>query len=111
MVRSDKKTQLLIINSACILFSMLFLSKIQAQVFPVETIMNNGLNANRINLVYLSDGYTSGQLSTFITNTNSINDGMFIQTPFTQYKSFFNAYAVKVPSVESGAVHPGTASD
>lgn len=111
MVRSDIHNKLLKKTSLFLVLSFCMVSNVRAQVFPVETILNNGLNSNRVNLVYLSDGYTEAQLGTFITNTNSINDGMFLQTPFTQYKSFFNAYAVKVPSLESGAKHPGTASD
>ncbi|HSK12850.1 MAG TPA: M64 family metallopeptidase, partial [Phnomibacter sp.] len=33
------------------------------------------------------------------------------QTPFKEYKPFFNALAIKVPSGQSGAKHPGTAAD
>jgi len=82
-----------------------------SQVYPVDTLMRNGERVNRINLVYLSDGYQSAQLPTYVTNATTINDAFFGQAPFLQYKNYFNAYAIKVPSVESGAIHPGTASD
>ncbi|MBX2962435.1 MAG: T9SS type A sorting domain-containing protein [Cyclobacteriaceae bacterium] len=38
-------------------------------------------------------------------------DNLFGQVPFKHYKNYFNAFAVKVPSVESGASHPRTSSD
>ncbi|MHA4844816.1 M64 family metallopeptidase [Flavitalea antarctica] len=82
-----------------------------AQVFPAEAVMNNGNRNNRINLVYLGDGYQASELETYLLNVKSLNDGMFAQTPFAQYKNYFNAYAIKVVSQESGAQHPGTAFD
>lgn len=82
-----------------------------AQTFPVDTLMNNGRRANRIIFSYVGDGYQAAQQSSFITNATAINTGMFAQAPFSQYKSFFNSYAIKVPSTDAGAKHPGTASD
>jgi hypothetical protein len=82
-----------------------------AQVFPVDTLMRNGERPNRINLVYLSDGYLSASLPTYISNATAINNELFAQTPFKQYKLFFNAFAVKVPSTQAGAKHPSTAAD
>jgi hypothetical protein len=85
--------------------------QMQAQVFPVDTLMRNGNRVNRINLVYLADGYQSGELGTYITNSTTINNGLFSQPPFSQYKNYFNSFAIRVNSTESGAKHPRTASD
>ncbi len=82
-----------------------------AQIFPVVTILDNGLSSKRINYVFLSDGYQSGQLNTFVTNVTTVKDFIFTQTPYQQYQNFFNFYAIKVPSTDSGADHPGNASD
>lgn len=82
-----------------------------AQVFTVDSIMRNGDRTNRANLVYLSDGYLVAQLPTFITNSTTINNALFAQSPFSNYKNYFNSFAIRVPSAESGAKHPGTASD
>ncbi|MEP7109669.1 MAG: M64 family metallopeptidase [Ferruginibacter sp.] len=92
--------------------AILFISfKSISQTYPVDTLMRNGERGNRINLVYLSDGYQAAQLPTYITNATTINDAFFAQSPFVQYKDYFNSYAIRVPSVDSGAKHPGTASD
>ncbi len=105
-------------NCKCILkkglllwVTLLLITICSAQVFSVDTLMRNGERPNRVNLVYLSDGYTAAELTNYIGNATSINNALFLQTPFAEYKNFFNAYAIKIPSSQSGAVHPGTASD
>lgn len=92
---------------SCILIG----SAIHAQTFEVDTILRNGSVSDRINLVFLGDGYTAGEQEKFITDVNEILDEMFSQEPFKQYKSYFNAYAVQVISVESGANHPKNTAD
>jgi len=82
-----------------------------AQTFPVTTISQTGNDDKRINISYLPDGFTSAELSLFITEATAFNDELFSQTPFSNYKNFFNAYAIEVPSAQSGADHPGTATD
>ena len=56
-----------------------------AQVFPMDTIMRNGERPNRINMVYLSDGYTAAQLSNFVPNATTINTALFNQTPLKKF--------------------------
>lgn len=85
--------------------------QVNAQVFPMDTIMRNGERPNRINMVYMADGYLAGQVATFVTNATTINTALFSQAPFSTYKNFFNSYAIKSPSAETGAKHPGTAGD
>src|SRR5690348_14968350 len=82
-----------------------------AQTFTVDTILNNGNKANRINLVVLADGYTSSQQSQFVLDANNVINQLFATPPLNYYKSFFNVYAVRVVSQQSGAAHPGTAGD
>ncbi|WP_179335811.1 T9SS type A sorting domain-containing protein [Winogradskyella costae] len=82
-----------------------------SQTFDVQAIKNSGDTDKRINLVILSDGYLASELPQFeIDATNFMND-MFSQEPFASYENYFNVYIIKVPSNESGATHPGTASD
>lgn len=84
---------------------------LQAQSFPLDSIQSNGPRNKRINFVFVSDGYQSTELGAFKTNVTTINNGLMATVPFTQYRSFFNTYLVNVPSSQSGAKHPGTASD
>jgi hypothetical protein len=96
-----------------ILILSMFLSfgALNAQVFPVETILDNGLANKRIKYVFLSDGYKSGELPNFIAQVNAFKDNIFTQTPFREYRNFFNFYAIKVNSTDSGCNHPGNATD
>lgn len=82
-----------------------------AQEFDVETIFENGDKNYRINLVFLSDGYQESELDEFVDDVNKVLDDMFDQTPFKEYKTYFNAYAIKVPSNQSGADHPQNTTD
>jgi hypothetical protein len=82
-----------------------------AQSFPIDSIQSNGARNKRINLVFVSDGYQSTELNTFVTNVSTINTALMATVPFSEYKSFFNTYIIKVPSTNSGTKHPGTAAD
>lgn len=92
------------------LLSMVHVS-VLGQVFDVVTLMNNGSNDKRINFVYLGDGYTSAEQASFLTDAQNIINAQFNFTPYKEYKNFFNGFAVKVISNESGTDHPQTSPD
>jgi hypothetical protein len=94
-----------------LLLAISFTTSLWAQVFPVETILKNGDNDKMINLVFLSDGYQEDELDKFILTVNTVSAGMFSQSPFKEYKNYFNIYAIRVPSRQSGASHPKTTQD
>jgi len=82
-----------------------------AQVLPVDTLMRNGQRSNRINIAYMGDGYQTAELRTFHINAVTINNRLFSQSPYVEYRNFFNSFSINVPSTESGAIHPHTAPD
>lgn len=84
---------------------------IKAQAFDVDTILYNGPIDKRINLVILSEGYTTEQLPNFIQDGKAVRDYMFSIAPYKEYKNYFNVFIIKVPSAESGITHPATATD
>jgi hypothetical protein len=59
----------------------------------------------------LGDGFTSTQQNSFTSSAQATVNYLFTKSPYTEYKNYFNAYAVKVISAESGVKHPGTATD
>ena len=83
----------------------------QAQVFEVETIWQSGSIDDRINFVIMGDGYRDIELVDFMTHAEDFTNELFNETRFKEYKNFFNVFAIKVISNESGASHPGTATD
>lgn len=94
-----------------ILIQLLIPFLAQAQQFETVTLLQNGPPDKRINFVFLSDGYQANELSKFESDVHQVMDKLFSNTPFKEYKSYFNVYAIKVPSTQSGASHPGNASD
>lgn len=81
---------------------------INAQIFDVEAIKITGDDDKRINLVILSEGYQESELSNFISDAQTFTSTMFAEPPFSNYSNYFNVYAIKVPSNESGADRPST---
>jgi len=82
-----------------------------AQVFDMDTIVFNGDSEKLINIVILSDGYTADELSKFVTDASTYSTAFFNEVPFSNYEKYFNIFIIKVPSNQSGASHPGTATD
>ena len=94
------------------LFSLILFRYLSfAQTFDTEAIFQSGTDFSRINLVILSDGYTEIELDQFMIDATNFSDALFAETPYKEYKNYFNVYAIKVPSAQSGASHPGTATD
>jgi len=82
-----------------------------SQVISVDTILYNGDISKLINIVMVGDGYTSSEMTKFITDVNSVKNYYFTQAPFSNYENYFNVFAIKVQSDQSGVNHPGTTSD
>jgi IgA peptidase M64/uncharacterized protein DUF4214 len=73
---------------------------------PVQTIVNNGDPANRVDIVILGDGYTAGEMSKYQTDIQQFVQLMFQQEPLKEYQRFFNVHRIDVVSAESGSDHP-----
>jgi len=86
-------------------------SLLSAQVFDVEILKDNGPRNERINVVILGDGFQEAELDQFIIEATNIMDDLFDEPPFSEYETYFNVFAIKVPSTDSDIDHPGTASD
>lgn len=90
----------------------LFISQLSfSQVFETIPLIQSGPNDKRINMVVLGDGFTADQQADFVANATTLVNYVFSKAPYAQYKNYFNVYAVKVISAESGVKHPGTATD
>ena len=91
---------------------LLLVYSADAQQYPVVKVVDNGSDATHINFVYLSDGYTAANLNAlWATDVANINAALFASPPYSNYASFFNVHRIDVPSADSGADHPGTATD
>ena len=93
------------------LLFILIYSLSYSQVFDLVPLLENGTKDKRINLVILGDGYTASQQSGFMQDARFVSDYLMTRSPYSNYKNYFNVYALKVISAESGVKHPGTATD
>jgi hypothetical protein len=67
-------------------------------------IMGDG-KPNRVNIVYLAEGYTQAQQAKFVSDVKMINDGYFKFQPWNRYRSYCNVDAISVVSKDSGVGH------
>jgi len=80
----------------------LCLPMLHGQQFPVEAILENGSTDSRINLVFLGDGYTAGEMPKFLADVVKFAEKLWTHEPYQNYKNYFNVYAISTPSNESG---------
>ena len=80
-------------------------------ILGVDTLIKSGPIENRINIVIIGDGYTASQMNQFITNATTSENYLLNSSPFNNYKNYFNVFAIKVDSPQSGVSHPGNATD
>ncbi len=65
-------------------------------------IVENGPSSNRIDLVFMGDGYTKSERQKFIDDIKRLSNDLFKQKTFRSYLPLFNIYAVFRASNESG---------
>lgn len=76
----------------------------------LRTIVDSGPVTNRINLVFMGDGYTESEREKFFTDIKRLVGDMFVGKTFTSYLPLFNVYAVFRASKTNG-IGKGSAAD
>jgi hypothetical protein len=78
-------------------------------VAQAVTLLRNGPPRNRIDVIYLAEGYTSAELARFAGHAAeaiAYKDSAEIAQPYKRYRKFFNYYRADLPSPESGIDEP-----
>jgi hypothetical protein len=77
------------------------------------TIINNGSPSNRVDIVFVGDGYTQADLNAGLYDQHlqifldhAFTTGGTLADPMPRYKNFFNVHKITVASNESGADIP-----
>lgn len=73
--------------------------------WPVVTIESNGVSANRIDLVFVGDGFQVQQLGQYAYYVGMQWAEMSGREPFASYRTYFNVHRVDVVSLDSGVDH------
>lgn len=81
---------------------------LHAQTATLFTVEQNGSRAQRINLVFLSEGYTAADMPNFATHVNNAVNFLFAKEPWQQYRSYCNIYRIEIASNESGCDNGNT---
>jgi IgA peptidase M64 len=69
---------------------------------PVTTLYSSGPSANRIDLVFVGDGYTAAQLAQYAADVDAVWPSFLAEPPLDRYATYFNIHRVDVTSLESG---------
>lgn len=76
-----------------------FRAAVAADVVPIQV---TGDSSDRFDLVFVGDGYTSDDLTTYAEDVRSKWAEIAAVEPFASYKDYFNVWQVNVISPESG---------
>jgi hypothetical protein len=80
----------------------------------VVTLLDNGPVENRLDVVFVGDGYTASQLGTYANHVNTIWPVLLSEPPLDEYVTYFNVHKVDVVSNQSGVDNdpvPGIVKD
>lgn len=72
-----------------------------------SVICKGGDPENSIDIAFIAEGYTSGEMDKFRSDVRKISDVLLSESPFDNYKDRFNIWAVEAISGESGTDVPG----
>jgi hypothetical protein len=73
-----------------------------AQTSTLHAVEENGLRSQQINIVFLSEGYTTADMPNFATHVNTAVNFLFTREPWQQYRSYCNVYRIEIASNQSG---------
>lgn len=91
------------------LFALGGITALHAQTSTRVTVEENGTRGTRLNLVFLSEGYTSVQMGTFASDVNAAVQFLFTREPWVRYRSYCNIYRIEIASNQSGTDYVVTA--
>jgi len=79
----------------------------QDQVIVIE---QNGPAEEKVDLLIMGDGYTSGELGKFKRTAKAMTEALFATSPFKEHRKDFNIWAIAPVSSKSGVSRPSTST-
>lgn len=83
-----------------------FSSSKDKPVYETFDVVTNGDPKESVDIVILSEGYTSDEMDKFHKDAEKFANTLLSTEPFASRKELFNIRAVEVPSPSSGVHHP-----
>ena len=78
----------------------------ERNITPYTTLQAAADTTSCIDIAYIAEGYTEGEMETFIADARIANEAMFAHEPFKSMRDRFNVIAVRAASEESGTSIP-----
>ena len=86
----------------------ILIRKISRPVNPYSVLHAAKDTSNCIHIAFVAEGYTEGEMETFVADARTAMDAIFAHEPFKSMRDRFNVVAVKAVSAESGTSSPAT---
>lgn len=78
------------------------LHAVPSQAAGSSSALSGSAPPNRLDLVFVGDGYRNPQLDTYADHVDNLVSSLFTNEPYTTYASYFNVHRVDVVSNDSG---------
>ncbi len=85
----------------------LFIDRGKLKENRLTSLLKNGSSNQKVDLVFLAEGYTEEEQDKFIADARRFMSALFQAKPFSEHQSDFNVWAVGIVSEESGTDVPG----
>ena len=80
----------------------LIIDKSEKPSYPAFVLQEKGAPAEKVDLLFLGEGYTADQLKLFEADARRFTEALFTFPPFSNHRDDFNVRAVCAPSVHEG---------
>jgi hypothetical protein len=84
-----------------------FIIREKADAALATRIYGTGDPHSSLDIAFLSEGYTKGEMEKFRSDVKRFADILFDEAPFDKYRNRINIWAIEIPSQESGTDVPG----
>jgi hypothetical protein len=89
--------------------SSIYINKTEGVKYPTSQIVNNGNPNEKLDIVFIAEGYTASQMEKFRADVTKLSKYLFSNSPFDKLQSDINIWAVESPSANEGPTNPGKA--
>jgi hypothetical protein len=80
----------------------IFINRERLKDNKVTKIQHNGSISDKVDLVFIGEGYTANEQEKFLNDVNRFTESLFKTPPYDMYRNEFNVWAVELISEESG---------
>lgn len=80
----------------------IFIDRSSLQDLKINQLLNSGNPNDKVDLVFVPEGYTKDEMVKFAADARRFTDALFETPPFNMHRSDFNVWTVDLISEESG---------